>query len=33
MATKTDGVLARLDKVVDDFCRHTKYFHEPMTRV
>jgi pyrroloquinoline quinone (PQQ) biosynthesis protein C len=32
MATKTDGVLARLDKVVDDFCRHTKYFHEPMTR-
>jgi pyrroloquinoline quinone (PQQ) biosynthesis protein C len=30
MAT-TGGVLARLDRVVDDFCRRTRYFHEPMT--
>lgn len=32
MKAKANGVLARLDEVVDDFCRRTKYFHEPMTR-
>ena len=26
------GVLARLDKAVDDFCRRTRYFHEEMTK-
>jgi pyrroloquinoline quinone (PQQ) biosynthesis protein C len=26
------SVLARLDRVVDDFSRRTRYFHEPMTR-
>src|SRR5579871_5252181 len=27
-----DTVLSRLDSVVDDFCRRTRYFKEPMTR-
>src|SRR4249920_3974629 len=26
------SVLARLDRVVDDFCRRTRYFHEEMTK-
>lgn len=28
----TDNVLVRLDRVVDEFCRHTKFFNEPMTK-
>ncbi|MSQ51216.1 MAG: hypothetical protein EXR28_04945 [Betaproteobacteria bacterium] len=31
MASKT-SVVARLDKVVDDFCLRTRFFHEPMTK-
>src|SRR5689334_22732973 len=27
-----DPVLSRLDSVVDDFCRRTRFFTEPMTR-
>ncbi len=26
-----DSVITRLDAVVDDFCRRTRFFHEPMT--
>jgi len=26
------SVLARLDRVVDDFSRRTRYFHEEMTK-
>ncbi len=32
MPAKSTGVVARLDKVVDDFCRRTRFFQEPMTR-
>jgi pyrroloquinoline quinone (PQQ) biosynthesis protein C len=28
----SDTVLVRLDRVVDDFCRRTRFFHEPMTK-
>jgi len=27
----SETVLPRLDRVVDDFCRRTRFFHEPMT--
>src|SRR5579863_41177 len=27
-----DGVVGWLDRVVDEFCRRTRFFHEPMTR-
>jgi pyrroloquinoline quinone (PQQ) biosynthesis protein C len=27
----SDNVLVRLDRVVDDFCRRTRFFHEPLT--
>jgi pyrroloquinoline quinone (PQQ) biosynthesis protein C len=27
----TKSVLARLDRIVDEFCRRTRYFQEPMT--
>jgi pyrroloquinoline quinone (PQQ) biosynthesis protein C len=32
MAANLAGVVARLDKVVDGFCRRTRFFREPMTR-
>jgi pyrroloquinoline quinone (PQQ) biosynthesis protein C len=32
MAARSAGVVAKLDKVVDDFCRRTRFFHEPLTR-
>ncbi len=28
----SDSVLVRLDRVVDDFCRRTRFFHEPLTK-
>jgi pyrroloquinoline quinone (PQQ) biosynthesis protein C len=31
MAGKNGGVVARLDRVVDDFSRRTRFFREPMT--
>jgi len=32
MAGKNGGVLGRLDQVVDDFSRRTRFFREPITR-
>ena len=32
MAAKSAGVIAKLDKVVDAFCRRTRFFQEPLTR-
>jgi len=32
MAARSAGVVAKLDKVVDAFCRRTRFFQEPMTR-
>jgi pyrroloquinoline quinone (PQQ) biosynthesis protein C len=32
MAARSAGVVAKLDKDVDDFCRRTRFFHEPLTR-
>src|SRR6059058_4246561 len=29
---KTENVVERLDRVVDDFCRRTRFFKEPMTK-
>jgi pyrroloquinoline quinone (PQQ) biosynthesis protein C len=31
MASQQEPVIARLDAVVDDFCRRTRFFKEPMT--
>jgi pyrroloquinoline quinone (PQQ) biosynthesis protein C len=28
----SENVVGRLDRVVDDFCRRTRFFHEPMTK-
>lgn len=28
----SETLLVRLDRVVDEFCRRTRFFHEPMTR-
>jgi pyrroloquinoline quinone (PQQ) biosynthesis protein C len=32
MAANSTGVVAKLDKVVDAFCRRTRFFREPLTR-
>ena len=32
MPPQKDMVLRRLDSVVDDFCRRTRFFSEPMTK-
>jgi pyrroloquinoline quinone (PQQ) biosynthesis protein C len=32
MDRSSDNVIARLDAVVDDFSRRTRFFHEPLTR-
>jgi pyrroloquinoline quinone (PQQ) biosynthesis protein C len=32
MASRKDPVIRRLDEVVDDFCRRTRFFNEPMTK-
>jgi pyrroloquinoline quinone (PQQ) biosynthesis protein C len=32
MAANSAGVVAKLDKVVDDFSRRTRFFQEPLTR-
>ncbi len=28
----SENVVVRLDRVVDDFCRRTRFFHEPLTK-
>ncbi len=32
MSTQSDSVIQHLDAVVDDFCRRTRFFKEPMTK-
>jgi pyrroloquinoline quinone (PQQ) biosynthesis protein C len=32
MSALSDRVIGRLDEVVDDFCRRTRFFREPITR-
>ena len=32
MSAEKESVVRRLDAVVDDFCRRTRYFKEPMTK-
>src|SRR5262245_17451781 len=32
MPSPPDPVIRRLDEVVDDFCRRTRFFREPMTK-
>ena len=32
MSTPSDSVIQHLDAVVDDFCRRTRFFKEPMTK-
>jgi pyrroloquinoline quinone (PQQ) biosynthesis protein C len=32
MSAPSDRVIGRLDEVVDDFCRRTRFFREPITR-
>jgi pyrroloquinoline quinone (PQQ) biosynthesis protein C len=29
---ETDSVIRRLDRVVDEFCRRTRFFHDPITK-
>src|SRR4030095_5301181 len=32
MDSQKDSVIGRLDEVVDDFCRRTRFFREPITK-